>query len=383
MRPGVTRGSSRSGAGIHRHHAFLVVGLLGLCNCSLAFDLDSLQGSPDTNGDQVAGTERPLPAGDLLAPGPIDAPTASGSTDSGVGMMDALAATISDPAVDGAVAVDAMALGDETLARDAMTPGDGMVAEYDMSTGSTVVEGGGSSANAPEGGTQQGSTPLPVDAGSWCAANTTQNTAYCDDFDEPTSTIKGTWDAVGLNGVDCASLDSPADAPSGPNTLLLSTPLVPAGMMYHEQFTKYPTGVNSLSLQFAVKIVDFDPNGKDVSLVRIGYRYNGWGVSLDLFGTAAQLLETVPQPNGDSQDIVHPVAQAPLGVWTVVTLTVDTVTNEVSLSYDGKPVLITNATLTSPQIADPAFSVFVGANYFLGPLQPMKISYDNVLVSVN
>jgi hypothetical protein len=341
-----------------------------------------LQGSPDTSGDQGAGTEKPLPAGDLPAPGPIDAPTTSGSTDGGVEMMDALAATISDPAADGAVVVDAGALGDETLAGDGTAPGDGMVAEYDTSTGDTVVEGG-SSANASEVGTQQGSAPLPVDAGSWCAANTTQDTAYCNDFDEPSSTVKGTWEAVVLNGVDCASLDSPADAPSGPNTLLLSTPLVPSGMMYHEQFTKYPTGVNSLSLQFALKIVDFDPNGKDVSLVRIGYRYDGWGVSLDLFGTAAQLLETVPQPNGDSQDIVHPVAQAPLGVWTVVKLTVDTMTNEVSLSYDGKPILITNNTLTSPQIADPAFSVFVGANYFLGPLQPMKISYDNVLVNVN
>ena len=382
MRPGVIRGSTRNAAHIHRRQAFLVVGLLALCNCSLAFDLDSLQGSPDTSGDQGAGTEKPLPAGDLPAPGPIDAPTTSGSTDGGVEMMDALAATISDPAADGAVVVDAGALGDETLAGDGTAPGDGMVAEYDTSTGDTVVEGG-SSANASEVGTQQGSAPLPVDAGSWCAANTTQDTAYCNDFDEPSSTVKGTWEAVVLNGVDCASLDSPADAPSGPNTLLLSTPLVPSGMMYHEQFTKYPTGVNSLSLQFALKIVDFDPNGKDVSLVRIGYRYDGWGVSLDLFGTAAQLLETVPQPNGDSQDIVHPVAQAPLGVWTVVKLTVDTMTNEVSLSYDGKPILITNNTLTSPQIADPAFSVFVGANYFLGPLQPMKISYDNVLVNVN
>jgi len=64
-------------------------------------------------------------------------------------------------------------------------------------------------------------------------------------------------------------------------------------------------------------------------------------------------------------------------------MTVDVVTNQVSLSYDGQPVLITNSTFAIPQIANAPFSVIVGANYFMGPLQPMKIYYDNVLIDVN
>lgn len=396
MQRGATASSTREGAHIRRRYAWLAAGLIGLCNCSLAFNLDQLQRSADTSEgvDDVTGMGNPAPTGSSFpAPGPIDAPAST--TDGGVDATDASVATDasaaanSSPAADASTGAspvedDASPSGDEPNAVDDM-PGDaGIVALRKMPPDRGTIEAG-TPADAAETAMEAGlPTPPPaVDAGSWCAANATRKTAYCNDFDEPNSTTKGSWDLVVTAGVDCASLDSPPDAPSPPNTLLLSSPPVSSGIVYKEQFTKYPTGVNSLSLQFALKIVDFDPNGKDVSLVRIGYRNNDWGVSLDLSGTSAQLLETVPQANGGTQNVGHAVAQPALGVWTVIQFTVDSTTSTMSLSYDGEPVAIANGTISNPQMVDATFSVIVGANYFLGPLQPMKISYDNVLIDVN
>jgi hypothetical protein len=370
-------------------YALAVICILSLCNCTLSFDLDSLQaGDTAPSGD----VPQPYPPGDV-------APGADQSGDGGSDPMDGLAAASSEEAVPVPLTVDAAATG--------VTVGQGASGQTANIDGATVVgqvlpssdAAIESASNSPQDGSvgvstlpatdgatrDQASVATVVDAGSWCSQNTTSDTAYfyCNDFDEPTSTVKGTWDVVVIVGADSASLATPADAPSSPNSLLLSTPIVAAGVVYREQFTKYTASGNSLSLQFALKIDAFDPGGKDVSLARIGFRNNGWGISLDLFGTTAQLLETVPQANGGSQDVVHTVPQAPLGVWTVVEMTVDVVTNEVSLSYDGNPVTIANSTLATPQIANAPFSVIVGANYLLGPLQPMKIYYDNVLIALN
>jgi hypothetical protein len=369
---------------------------LSICNCTFLFDLDRLQ----AGGDAAPGSDIPQPS----LPGSV-VPGSTQSSGSGAEPADGWAAANSDAAVPGPLSADAMPPGvtvdagasghpatinDATALTQAQPVSDAAIesaanAEAAIESGSPEDGSNGVSVlPATDGATSdQASVASGADAGSWCAQNTTSSTAYCNDFDEPTATVKGTWDALVITGADSASLASPVDAPSSPNSLLLSTPMVAAGVVYREQFTKYSAGGNSLSLQFALKIDAFDPSGRDVSLVRIGYRNNGWGVSLDLFGTTAQLLETVPQSDGGSQDIVHVVPQAPLGVWTVVKMTVDIVTNELSLSYDGAPVSIPNNTLAIPQIANAPFSVIVGANYFLGPLQPMKIYYDNVLIALN
>ncbi|HXN33314.1 MAG TPA: hypothetical protein VN894_15690 [Polyangiaceae bacterium] len=377
-------------------HRFVAICALSLCNCTLSFDLDSLQAGADT----ASGSHVPQPS----LPGSV-VPGSPQSSDSGADPADGWAAANSEAAVPGPLGVDAVAIGvtvDEGGSGHTATINDATVLTQAQPVSDAAIESAanaqaGIESGSPEDGSNgvsvlpatdgatsdQASVASDADAGSWCAQNTTSYTAYCNDFDEPTATVKGTWDALVINGADSASLASPAGAPSSPSSLLLSTPMVAAGVVYREQFTKYSAGGNSLSLQFALKIDAFDPSGRDVSLVRIGYRNNGWGVSLDLFGTTAQLLETVPQSNGGSQDIVHAVPQAPLGVWTVVKMSVDVVTNELSLSYDGEPVSIPNNTLTIPQIANAPFSVIVGANYLLGPLQPMKIYYDNVLIALN
>lgn len=329
----------------------LAVVLVWSCQCSLAFDLNDLQGpavAVGSDGGAVSSTSR----------------TADNFSDasSSKSANDALVADTSDSDV-------ATQVGDAARIVDAAVIEDVVTVEA-----ATVWDASGDTTT---------SSDSAVTGAKWCATNTTTSTVYCNDFDEPTSTAKGNWDSVFLSGTDCASLEAPVDAPSPPNSLVLSTPLVATGSTYQEQFAKYPTGVNSETLQFALKIGAFDVNAGDVSLVRIGYRNGAWSVSLDLAGTGAELYEKVEKSDGGIQTVAHTVQQPPLSVWTTITLTVDSAGNKLSLSYDGNPVAIANDAILNPPSPGAAFSTIVGLNYLQGPVQPMTISYDNILISVN
>ncbi len=299
-------GPDRKHAHIRMSRGFAAICALNLCNCSLSFDLDRLQGG----GDAAPGSEIPPQP---FIPGSVvtDSPQ---SSDSGANPADGGAAANSEAAVPGPLSIDAAATGatvdegevvtvdaggvkvDEGSSGHATTINDATALTQAQPGSDAAIESvanavmgieSGSSGDGSNGATvlpatdsatsDQAAVPSAADAGSWCAQNTNDYTAYCNDFDEPTATIKGTWDALGItNSADSASLAAPVDAPSSPNSLLLTTPVVAAGVVYHEQFTKYVAAGNTLSLQFALKIDAFDPGGKDVSLVRIGYRNNGW-----------------------------------------------------------------------------------------------------------
>jgi hypothetical protein len=363
------------------------VTLVGLCRCTLAFPLDNLEGPPvgrpdaalsgvtgtgDTApGASAPGSEMP-PTPDAGGPAPQTTSTPGATTPIPQG---------NPPVATDAGSLSASAPSDAAQGVDATSGAD---ASAETASAGDASSDTASAGDASSGATADQEAGMDAGARSWCAANMTANTVYCNDFDETNSTIKGTWDSIFISATDCASFDSPADAPSRPNTLLLSTPIVPSGSTYQEQFTKYPTNVNSETLRFALKIVGFDANAKDVSLARVGYRSGAWAVSFDLSAAGAELIESVARPDGGPlTSIVHPVALPPLGVWTTIALTVDSAGKKVSLSYDGNAVAIQSATTMNPTSPGAAFSTILGVNYLEGPAQPMEIFYDNIAIAVN
>lgn len=354
-----------------------------MCRCTLAFPLDNLEGPPVGSRDAVlsgvTGTGDAAPG--ASAPGSEMRPTPDAG-DPAPKTTTTPGATTPIPQGNPPVATDAGSPSASGLsdAAEVVDPTSGADASAEMASAVDASSAGEASSGATAG------QEAGMDAGarSWCAANMTADTVYCNDFDETNATIKGTWDSIFISATDCASFDSPADAPSRPNTLLLSTPVVPSGSTYQEQFTKYPTNVNSETLQFSLKIGGFDANAKDVSLARIGYKSGAWAVSLDLTAGGAELIESVARPDGGPlTTIVHPVALPPLAVWTTIALTVDSAGKKVSLSYDGNAVAIQSATIMNPTSPGAAFSTILGVNYLEGPAQPMQIFYDNVAIAVN
>ena len=275
-----TGGRDRNDTSIWPSYALAAICILSLCNCTLSFDLDSLQAGDTAPSGNVP---QPYPPGNVV-------PVPDQSGDGGADPVDGLAAASSEAGVPVPPTVDAAAtgvtVGEGTSGQTANIDDAAVVGQVPPSSDAAIE----TASNSPQDGSigvstltgtgpvkdgatrDQASVATVVDAGSWCSQNTTSDTAYwyCNDFDEPTSTVKGTWDLVFVAGADSASLATPADAPSSPNSLLLSTPIVAAGVVYREQFTKYTASGNSLSLQFALKIDAFDPGGKDVSLARIG-----------------------------------------------------------------------------------------------------------------
>jgi hypothetical protein len=351
--------------------------LVWLCHCSLAFDLADLQGQAVVVASDDGAVEGAGRTADNVPDGSSFEDATQAGIDSGNTtpvMSDALVTMDSAGGNDGVVTdagdADAAAqVGDAAQFVD--SPGVEDVATMETAT---PRDASGDATARPDSA---------VTGVKWCAGNMTASTVYCNDFDEPTSTVKGNWDSVFLSGTDCASLAVPVDAPSPPNSLVLSTPLVATGSTYQEQFAEYPTNVNSETLQFALKISAFDVHAGDISLVRIGYRSGAWSVSFDLAGAGATLYEQVEKSDGGIQSVTHTVQQPPLGVWTTITLTVDSAGNKLSLSYDGNHVTIANDAILNPPSPGATFSTIVGLNYLKGPVQPMTISYDNILISVN
>jgi hypothetical protein len=366
-------GAALGGEGRRTSRAMLIV--VWLCHCNLAFDLEDLQG-PAAFGSADGAAASAARTSDAT----LDAPPSESATQGGLDSGNTTPA-MSDASVtmDWVGANEEVAMGSGATTGDATdaTVADALAqvgdADHVLDVSHTVETGSGEEKAGPDSAFGAG----------WCATNMTSSTVYCNDFDEPTSTAQGSWDSIFLSGTDCASLDSPLDAPSPPNSLLFSTPPVASGSMYQEQFTKYPTNVNSETLQFALKLGAFDVNAGDISLVRIGYRSGAWSVSLDLAGAGAELYETIENSDGGIQTVGHMVRQPPLGVWTTIALTVDSAANRLALSYDGNPVTITNEVILNPASPGAAFSTIVGLNYLRGPAQPMTISYDNILISVN
>jgi len=369
------------------------VTLVGLCRCTLAFPLDNLESPPDAalSGVTRTGADAPdasapasemPPTPDAGGPPPQTSSTPGATTPTTQGNPPVVtdAGALSDPGPSNAVQGIDAASGADAFAG---TPSAGDASRDTASAGdaSSGPASAGDAFSGPTGGQEAG---MDAGARSWCAANMTANTVYCNDFDETNATIKGTWDSIFISASDCASFDSPVDAPSRPNTLLLSTPVVSSASTYQEQFAKYPTNVNSETLRFALKIVGFDANAKDVSLARIGYKSGAWAVSFDLSAAGAELNESVARPDGGPlTTIVHPVAQPPLGVWTTIALTVDSAGKKLSLSYDGSAVAIQGAAIMNPTSPGAAFSTILGVNYLAGPAQPMQIFYDNISITVN
>jgi hypothetical protein len=267
---------------------------------------------------------------------------------------------------DGAEAVASL---DGAPVADAGAAGDGP-------SGSEASAQADSSDSATDAGADAG------DAGSWCRANSTTSTASCRDFDDGKQ-IAALWSIVYFTPSDFSSIDPTDHAPaSAPNSLLFSTPAVAAGANAQGQLVDHLQFVSDVTLQFALKIPDFDLNASDVSLVRVAYQSGNWAVSLDYSGGVGNLLEAILPPDGGTQTtLLHPVSQPNLQMWTTVLLDVNINSQTVSLSYDG--ISVTNVPLSNPPNASTsAISVTVGANYLGGPAQPMHISYDNILINV-
>jgi hypothetical protein len=246
------------------------------------------------------------------------------------------------------------------------------------SDGAARTDGGDSGGGDPGGGDSGAG-----DAGSWCRANSTTNTASCRDFDEGKQ-IAALWSISYFTPSDFSSIDLTDHAPgSAPSSLLFSTPQVAAGDSAQGQLVDHLQFVSDVTLQFALKIANFDPGAGDVSLVRVAYQSGNWAVSLDFNGGVGNVLEAFLPPDGGAQTTAsHPVSQPNFQTWTTVLLDVDINAQRVYLSYDG--VSVANGVVLSnpPNASTSAISVTVGANYIGGPAQPMSISYDDVLINV-
>jgi hypothetical protein len=215
--------------------------------------------------------------------------------------------------------------------------------------------------------------------GPWCMRMASSTASFCRDFDsDDTLAYNAGWDNFWTTS-DCASLAA-SDYASPPRSLLLSTPALAAGAnAEQEQFDIYVSFKKLIQLQFALKLENFDQSAGDVSLVRVAYQSNRWWVSLDFQQSGGFLLESTVGDGGALSQAQHPIAQPPLGVWTTVSLTVDLAGEVVSLSYDGTPILTSEA-ITAPVESNPALDITLGMNYLGPPAQPMQIYYDNILV---
>jgi hypothetical protein len=246
-------------------------------------------------------------------------------------------------------------------------------------------DGGGQDADggAPDEG---GSAPDGDDGGNvdaavtWCTANATANTLFCNDFDEgkPYSDGFTTFFALADGGLVPSVVSS--DFASPPSSLLVTTSAVASGSNEYEQLVAHVSeNTSRIQLQFALKLVDYDVNVGDLSLVRIAFASGNWWVTWDL-QSAATVYETLLVPDGGQVQETHPTPMPPLGEWVNVVFAVDVGAQTVSLTLNGTPAL--QDSISAPA-ASAIFTGGIGINYLQGPAQPMSIYYDNVAITTN
>jgi hypothetical protein len=146
-----------------------------------------------------------------------------------------------------------------------------------------------------------------------------------------------------------------------------------------EQLTEKLTYHTKISLQFAIKIVNYDTSVGDLSLVRIAYDIGDWWASWDL-QSSSNIYETIIEADGGQNTVGHPTMSPPLNKWVNVVFTVDTSAETLSLTFDGVSALA--GTISAPP-QNGSLSVTLGVNYLGGPAQPMSIYYDNIAIVTN
>ena len=308
-----------------------------------------------------------------------------------------------DEASDGAAQPDSTAVDGHADAGDGYALPDSDAGDAPGETGDGTTNDGGSTdsqvpADAADAANGDATPPGDAgdaggggEAGDWCLANMTANTALCRDFDDNYSYQYGfTSTVVNLySGALPPTIVNNVSA-SPPNSLLFYLPLISctgdggSSTSSCSEQAQLNTSFSTKSLMqvaFALRVNSYDQNNvHDLSLVRISYNGGAWTTTWDLQLAASTIYETIATDGGAPVVYSHQGALPPFNEWVNVVFSVDINAETVSLIIgSNNPV---RSTIYGPPISGTAV-VTVGINNYIGPSTPVSVYLDNILISKN
>jgi len=224
--------------------------------------------------------------------------------------------------------------------------------------------------------------PIVKGGGSnWCATHGTTKTVYCRDFDDGRNFDTG-WSAIYSkpSDVSFANVDCGSYAPdSGPCSLLVVTPQVLVNDDAEFQLQQLIESNSGVSLEFALKIVNYDIASPNVGLIALYLQTTKeWWLSLDIVAGELQLTEC-QSSLGDCPG-QHKGGPPIFDTWHSVRLQVLATASppNASVAYDSHVIM--DAVPISPPATPTQLLTQWGANYVKGPANPMRLSYDNIKI---
>ncbi len=222
----------------------------------------------------------------------------------------------------------------------------------------------------------------------WCAANSNATTVLCRDFDDGKA-YGYLFSMTNVNLVAGGPVPTIVSnvSLSPPSSLLLNMPFLGAcavdggaGCSEQIQLTSQVLSRTFVQLEFAIQLVNYDPNNvHDLSLFRVAYGNGQWAATWDLQGFMSTVYESVIPPGGGVANTIAHMASLPsLGSWVNVVFAVDVAAQAVSLSFNGRVVFRDPA--AAPAIVGPV-SVTLGVNNLIGPSTPLSLFLDNILLT--